>query len=142
MTKKVLDISRDASADDAWETMRLHRIHHLVVKSGATVVGVISERDLGGRQGARAHRGQTVGELMIASPISVSPTTQVRQAANLLRGHSIGCLPVIEDDKLVGIVTVTDVLEVVGKGTSFAERQAPQKKRMRRVPHVSPMSRR
>jgi CBS domain-containing protein len=40
----------------------------------------------------------------------------VREAANLMRGRSIGCLPVLDGRKLVGIVTVTDLLELLGRG--------------------------
>ena len=42
---------------------------------------------------------------------------RVRQAANLLRGRTIGCLPVLEDGKLVGILTTTDLLEQIGRGS-------------------------
>jgi acetoin utilization protein AcuB len=44
------------------------------------------------------------------------PEMTLRQAANRLRGRSIGCLPVMEDDELVGILTTTDLLEILGKG--------------------------
>jgi CBS domain-containing protein len=41
----------------------------------------------------------------------------IRQAANLLRGRTIGCLPVLEDGKLVGILTTTDLLELIGRAS-------------------------
>jgi len=40
----------------------------------------------------------------------------LRQAANLLRGRTIGCLPVVEGGELVGILTTTDLLELIGRG--------------------------
>jgi CBS domain-containing protein len=53
---------------------------------------------------------------MRPNPICVDPRTPVRRAANLLRGRSIGCLPVVDSGQLIGIVTISDVLELVGRG--------------------------
>lgn len=58
----------------------------------------------------------TVADLMTAPAVTVEPTATVRQAANLMRGRSIGCLVVIESARDVGIVTVSDLLELVGRG--------------------------
>jgi acetoin utilization protein AcuB len=53
---------------------------------------------------------------MTATVVVARPRTTVRQAANLMQGRSIGCLPVLEGSRVVGIVTVTDLLEAVGRG--------------------------
>ena len=53
---------------------------------------------------------------MTAPAVSATSDMTVRKAANLLRGRSIGCLPVMEDGDLVGIVTTTDLLERIGRG--------------------------
>jgi acetoin utilization protein AcuB len=53
---------------------------------------------------------------MSAPAVSATSDMTVRKAANLLRGRSIGCLPVMEDGDLVGIVTTTDLLERIGRG--------------------------
>jgi acetoin utilization protein AcuB len=116
MERTVDTAAENEPAQQAWQRMRLDGIHHLVVTSGSEVVGVISERDLGGRGGARIREGRSVGELMTRSPVVAAPETTVRQAANLMRGRSIGCLPVIKDGRLAGIVTVTDLLELLGRG--------------------------
>jgi CBS domain-containing protein len=96
--------------------MRARRIHHVVVTDGGRVVGVLSDRDAGGRHGARLRQHRTVGELMSHPVVAAPPTTPVRRAANLMRGRSIGCLVVTEDERPVGIVTVTDLLELLGRG--------------------------
>ena len=103
-------------AETAWNRMRLGRFHHLVVMEGKRVVGVLSDRDLGGARGAARRRASTVGDLMTPNIATATPTTTLRQAAKLLRGRSIGCLPVLKGGKLVGIVTVTDILELLGRG--------------------------
>jgi acetoin utilization protein AcuB len=103
-------------ADDAWELMRVARLRHLVVMEGRRVLGILSQRDLGGTRGASVRRGKTAAELMTEAVVTATPHTTVREAANLLRGHVIGCLPVVDAGRLVGIVTTTDLLDLIGRG--------------------------
>lgn len=116
MTTPVKTISPATGAAEAWEIMRRGGIHHLVVLRGTDVVGVLSDRDAGGRQGAAARSTRTVEDLMTARVVQVEPTTTIRKAANLMRGRSIGCLVVTDRERVVGIVTVTDLLELIGRG--------------------------
>ncbi len=128
MTTPVLTIEPDATASAAWSLMHGTRVRHLVVTSGPRLLGVVSERDLGGPHGAAARRGRTVGELMAASPVTATPTMTLRQAANLMRGRLIGSLPVVDAGRVVGIVTATNVLDELGRGSTRpavrAQRQA------------------
>jgi acetoin utilization protein AcuB len=117
METEVDRIRPDRSADEAWNQMQLRRIHHLVVMDGSELVGVISDRDLGGRRGQALRRDRTVRDLMTPHVVSAAPTTTVREAANLMRGRTIGCLPVFDKVRLVGIVTTTDLLELIGRGS-------------------------
>lgn len=94
----------------------LGRIHHLVVMNGRAVAGIISDRDLGGARGTRLREGRLVGDLMTANVVTAARTTTVREAANLMRGRSIGCLPVLDKGSLRGIITVTDLLSLIGRG--------------------------
>jgi CBS domain-containing protein len=126
MSTAVETTTRDASSDVAFSRMQDQDIHHLVVMDGGRVVGVLSHRDLGGRGGASVRRNRTVGELMTTPVVTAAPDTTVRQAANLLRGRLIGCLPVLKGKKLAGIVTVSDLLELLGRG---ALRPSPTGKR-------------
>ena len=116
MTRRVETITEDRAAEEAWDRMRARRIHHLVVVRGGRVVGILSERDLGGRAGAAVRPGRTVADLMTPHAVIADPRAPVRRAANLLRGRSIGCLPVVEGERLLGIVTLTDLLRLIGRG--------------------------
>jgi CBS domain-containing protein len=116
MTEGVQTVSPGTPADDAWNLMRTKGIHHLVVTQGHRVVGVLSDRDAGGLRGPSVRRNRTVGELMTGRVVTVPPTTPVRKAANLMRGQSIGCLVVTDSTRVVGIVTVSDLLELLGQG--------------------------
>lgn len=103
-------------AEAALERMRRKRIHHLVVKDGAEIVGVLSTRDFAGPEGER-RTSRTVGGLMTPVAVKVRDTSSVRHAAILMRGQNLGCLPVVDAHAhVVGIVTTSDLLALVGKG--------------------------
>lgn len=105
------------AADQAWTVMRLKRIHHLVVTEERRIVGVVSERDLGGRQGASVRANRTVADLMTGTVATLPPATPIRKAANVMRGHSIGCVVVARGGTPVGIITTADLLEALGRGS-------------------------
>ncbi len=58
---------------------------------------------------------RTVGDLMIRSPSTVSPHTTIKEAMQLMRGFKLGCLPVVKDNELVGLITEMDFLRVAGR---------------------------
>ena len=135
MTAELKTIAPTATAEDAWNRMRLHGIHHLIVTRNDRVLGVVSDRDTGGRRGAKVTMNSSVADLMTSPAVTVDPTMTVRQAANMMRGRSIGCLVVVKAGRAIGIVTVSDLLELVGRGL---ERGAVANKRWtlnHRVPH-------
>src|SRR5690606_25269060 len=80
------------------------------------LVGVVSERDLGGTGPASPAGDPLVRDVMSTDVVSAAPATTLRQAANLMRGRTVGSLPVLEGDKVVGLVTVTDLLSQLGRG--------------------------
>ena len=116
MNTRVETISADESAEVARSRMELHGFRHLIAIHNHQIVGIISNSDLGGRHAAVELAGKRVRDLMTSKPILAKPDTTLREAANLLRGYKIGCLPVVEDGKLIGIVTITDLLEIIGRG--------------------------
>jgi CBS domain-containing protein len=75
-----------------------------------------------------------VVDLMTTQVATIEPTATIRAIAKLMRGRTIGCVPVVDHGRLVGIVTLADVLEVVGRGV---DRPAKPARRMatHRVPH-------
>jgi CBS domain-containing protein len=63
---------------------------------------------------------------MTRDPLTVAPTTPLREAAAILQGSKLGCLPVVEDGRLVGIVTRADLLGVLVRLlASVTPRKAP-----------------
>jgi len=135
MTGDIKTIAPTAAAEDAWNTMRLNRIHHLVVTRGRHVVGVLSARDVGGSRASGVMTNKVVADLMTAPAISVTPTATIRQAANIMRGRSIGCLVVVEAGRAIGIVTVSDLLDLVGRGFDRGANTSRRRLLNHRAPH-------
>jgi len=135
MTRKVKTVSAATHADEAWALMRMKGIHHLVVLEGRDIAGVISDRDLGGPHGGTVRDTRLVSELMTENVTTIEPEMPIRKAANLLRGRAVGCLVVVQDGRVKGIVTTADLLELIGRG---AERPIVTTERRiisHRVPH-------
>jgi acetoin utilization protein AcuB len=118
MSTDVKTIAPTATVGEARSLMRTNGIHHLLVRERREVLGIVSDRDLGGRVSARrgAGDGQTVADVMTENVVTAELETTIRQAANLLRGRHIGCLAVLDGDRPVGIVTTSDLLELIGRG--------------------------
>src|SRR5947207_4338551 len=128
MNTPVYTIGSDETASAAWGTMRFRRTRHLVVTDEEKrVVGVISASDLGGIYGEAVRAGRSVRDLMTEKLVVAHPETTIREAANLMRGHSVNCLPVFNGkDRLKGIVTVVDLLELIGRGNERPMTGAPR----------------
>ncbi len=139
MIQDVEIIRPGESAETAWNRMNLSGIRHLVVMNERnSIVGVISDRDLGGSNGEQVRYGRRVDDLMTTDIVTANPDTTVKDAANLLRGYAISCLPVLNDNgKLIGIVTVTDLLEVVGQKSAKVIRQKTTRPNIRSMPPTS-----
>ena len=105
----------------AREVMAWGDIRHLPVMGGDALVGVLSERDLLRRYAevGRSLAGrEKVGAVMSSPPVTIAPDDDLRTAIDLVTGGGIGCLPVVEHGRLLGIVTRRDLLaqEVVNGG--------------------------
>ncbi len=134
MTKGVKTVPPTLGASLAWELMRHERIRHLIVVDGARVVGVLSDRDTGGRTAMSLRAQSTVSDLMSAAVVTAAPDDTVRRIANLMRGRTIGCVPVLSGKRLVGILTTSDLLGLLGRGV---DRPEPKPRRLlsHRAPH-------
>jgi acetoin utilization protein AcuB len=115
--------SVDETATAAWDRMRALGVDHLVVVKNRNLVGVLSWHDLAGPvDGVRRRMGRRVGDLMRREVLTAGPGTSVARAAALMRRRRVGCLPIVERDKLVGIVTTSDLLGVLARGRAAAMR--------------------
>ena len=120
MQREIATLSPDETAATALAVCRERRIRHLPVLEGGRLVGIVSDRDLrsstpalGDPDRAAALQRVLVGEVMAREVVIADPEDPIEQAANTMRERKIGCLPVMEGDDLVGIVTTSDVMEAL-----------------------------
>ena len=121
MTKEVATLGIEDELSLANDIMRLGRIRHLPVVDGETLVGIVSERDLfrsslaqalgyGSKDTREVMKTLHIKDVMVKQVLTVSPEQDLKDAVALMAERKIGCLPVVQDDKLLGLVTETDVL--------------------------------
>jgi CBS domain-containing protein len=110
---EVVTISTTDTVRTAADRMREHGIAALVVKSGDVVEGLVSERDIVqavSRHGERA-LALAVSHVVTKGIAVVAPTDSLKRAMSLMTNHRVRHLPVIADGKLVGIVSIGDVVK-------------------------------
>ncbi len=121
MHPDVITASPEMSLAQAKRLMQDHRIRHLPVVSGLTLVGLVTDRDLRNASPSQATT-LTTGEMhaqmhttpietcMTREVVTISPADDVVEAAKRLLAGPFGCLPVVDGGQLVGIVTEIDLL--------------------------------
>lgn len=121
MIKEVATLDVNDELSLANDIMRLGRIRHLPVVDGTRLVGIISERDLFRSSLAQALGYETkatrdlmktlrIKDVMVTQVVTVTPDTDLKVAVRMMVERKIGCLPVVEGDRLAGLVTETDIL--------------------------------
>ncbi len=114
MSREVVCVTPSYSAIEALRLMREEGVRHLPVVSRQKLVGVLSDRDLLGNQDL----DREVVTLMTPLPITCPPSATVGRLAELMVQQRIDCVPIVEGDTLVGIITSTDLLELLTKRNS------------------------
>ena len=109
MSRNPVTIGPDAFLTEAKEKMQVGNFRRLPVLRDGSLVGIITDRDL------RTHNEHLsemqVNTAMRAPVLTVSPSATVEEAAQILLKHQIGGLPVVEENRLVGIITTSDIMK-------------------------------
>lgn len=120
MSTNLITVAPSATLAEARTLMHDNRIHHIPVVADEKLIGLVTltnvlaatDSFLRDREN-RIHATEIlIEEAMVADVATVDINASLRQAALFLEKHSIGCLPVMDDDKLVGIITDTDFVAV------------------------------
>jgi acetoin utilization protein AcuB len=136
MSERVVTIGESETCSDAAQRMVSQRIRHLpVVNAAGRLTGIVTDRDLrhllfepsvfksvGTVAVDRVLKGVAVKEVMSAPVMSVKPDDDLEEAARMMLEDKIGSLPVVEDGRVVGIITETDLLKrIVGEDAACSE---------------------
>lgn len=114
MTTDPVTITGEATVEEALATVNEHTLHHLpVIDERGRLIGIVSEKDL-----LRAKSEKQVADVMTRDVVTVTEYTALEDAARVMADRTISSLPVMRNDKLVGIITETDLflifLELLG----------------------------
>ena len=124
MTQNPATLDRNETLDIPDTIMNLGRIRHMPVVEDGKVVGILSQRDLfrsalivalgfGRKTTSALIKTIRVKEVMTKPAITITADAAVSDAARLMIEKKIGCLPVVENEKLIGLITETDILRSV-----------------------------
>ena len=120
MSTNLITVEPSATIAEARTLMHEHRIHHVPVVKNDHLVGLITLTNVLAATDSflrdpknRIHANEiSIGEAMVADVATVDVSASLRHAALFLEKHKIGCLPVMDGERLVGIITDTDFVAV------------------------------
>jgi len=124
MKRDVITVTKNERMTTAKKILQEKNIRHLPVVDGKKLIGLVTNMDIRKAEASPATSLEirelhylldklTVGEIMTKNVITVSPDISVEEATTLLHDNKIGCLPVIEDGNLVGMLSENDVMEIL-----------------------------
>ena len=135
MQREVATLKAGESLGLAEDIMQLGRIRHLPVVLAGVVVGIVSQRDLYRAamscmlQVRRSREREWLSSIpvravMTTDVITVAPDDTIHTAVELMLRHRIGCVPVVEHGKLVGLISETDCLRQLARVLGISEEKA------------------
>ena len=122
----LITVTPEASLATILHLLNRKGVRHLLVVQYERLVGIISDRDVksvlalsSGLEGLDHYR--TAEQIMTRDPITIAPTSPVEEAARLMVSARISALPVVQDTRLIGLVTETDLLRILSDVMRTAE---------------------
>ena len=113
MTREVVTLGPDASVSEAVAICQGEEIRHLPIVEGGQLIGLVTDRDLrsvGANQNAEEVR---VRDVMVEELETAHPLDTLDHASRRLHEGKIGCLPVVDEEEVVGIITSSDMLHIL-----------------------------
>ena len=113
MSEDLITVDKDQNLTDALKLLRKHNVSRLPVTNNKELVGIISERDIANKLGSSKYENMPpsrlhVSSVMIKDVITVPQSMQLGEVAKIMLEKGIGSVPVMDDDKMVGIVSKAD----------------------------------
>jgi acetoin utilization protein AcuB len=139
MSTELTTLQETASLLDATLIFARSSLRHLPILNGSQLVGIVTERDLKhytpsilsgipAEQYNQLMESTPLSKIMTRSPVTVRPENSVAEAAQILHDRRIGCVLVVDNGELKGIITTTDMLkllvEILGQGNAAPSKLA------------------
>jgi CBS domain-containing protein len=123
MSEDLITVDKDQNLSDALKLLRKHNVSRLPVTNNKELVGIISERDIANKLGSSKYESMPASRLHISSVMvkdvfTVPKTMQLEDVAKLMLDNGIGSVPVMDDEKMVGIVSKADFV-TLATGIAF-----------------------
>ncbi|WP_405290022.1 CBS domain-containing protein [Methanobrevibacter sp.] len=123
MSEDLITVDKDQNLSDALKLLRKHNVSRLPVTNNKELVGIISERDIANKLGSSKYESMPASRLHISSVMvkdvfTVPQSMQLEEVAKLMLDNGIGSVPVMDDDKMVGIVSKADFV-TLATGIAF-----------------------
>jgi CBS domain-containing protein len=117
MTREVLEVAPEDTLGQAAEAMVERGVGSAVVSDFGRLIGILTERDLLRAVAGRVHSSEArVREWMTRDPVTASVATELEEAAKTMLDEGFRHLPVVDDDRAIGIVSIRDVVDWTVRG--------------------------
>ncbi|MGI9566271.1 MAG: CBS domain-containing protein [Nitrosopumilus sp.] len=114
MTKSVISVDAKVTVNEAGKMMEDAKVGAVIIMENNTPVGIVTDRDFAVKIVAHAYQITTPVKQIMSSPlISINSDESVRTAADLMHDRGIRKLPVIDNENVVGMITATDVVNLL-----------------------------
>lgn len=135
MKKNVISIDASMTAQDAAKMMDDASIGAIVILENGIAIGIVTERDLARRIVAKGKSLTTnVKEIMSSPLIVINPDETVWEAAQLMKTRKIHRMPAVKENRLVGIVTTSDMVRLCSIGSDSELRKITEQILLRMKP--------
>ncbi|MDH3279122.1 MAG: CBS domain-containing protein [Nitrosopumilus sp.] len=114
MTKSVISVDASMTINETAKMMEDAKVGAVIIMENNTPVGIVTDRDFAVKVAAHAYEISSPIKQIMSSPLlSINSDESVRNAADLMHERGVRKLPVISDDKVVGIITATDIVNLL-----------------------------
>jgi CBS domain-containing protein len=114
MTKSVISVDVSMTINETAKMMEDAKVGAVIITENNTPVGIVTDRDFAVKVAAHAYQVTSSVKQIMSSPLlSINSDESVRNAADLMHDRGVRKLPVISEDKVVGIITATDIVNLL-----------------------------
>lgn len=114
MTKSVISVDTSMTINETAKMMEDAKVGAVIITENNTPIGIVTDRDFAVKVAAHAYQiTSSIKQIMSSPLLSINSDESVRNAADLMHDRGVRKLPVVTEDKVVGIITATDIVNLL-----------------------------